>query len=524
MDNQRLVSGTRFGDLHPDTIGAQPEQKERENVEELQFKVATYVARMEILTPEALRVTCAHQALRCCGRALRPLDDDLFGESVVSETISCFWSHSWHGRHWMKSFSLMMRYNGLSSVLLGSFSALVMTVFFSCGVLPGIPRGFGETYREHWSAWSLPAGFVTAAITFVLWRPKQLVFLDRICINEHDTDLKLASIYSLAGILKKSDQMLVLWDSTWSDRLWCLFELAAFLKSKTVREQELLITPTFLGPCSIALFVGVFIVMLPVTTVPMPSIAGVGGVGPYFVLVPLSGAVLFLLVSGYFIAAAFRAYFRSVQTMKTKLLQISCDHAKCACCDLNHVYEGVRIMCDREIVKECISIWFGSEEAFEDYARSEVLEKLLGRLHDQIFTRQWSLSVSIPLLWAFLDLTVSHARANNTYAAVAQLVEGVVLWFLCAPIFTDLCTFVAWRSCRKATSKIREMLENLKVELVGVLCFSVMAGSWFISQAPYYQDRLYDAAAFGGVWSLVALFHYLYKVSRRSYLSRGFRA
>lgn len=39
MDNQRLVSGTRFGDLHPDTIGAQPEQKERENVEELQFKV-----------------------------------------------------------------------------------------------------------------------------------------------------------------------------------------------------------------------------------------------------------------------------------------------------------------------------------------------------------------------------------------------------------------------------------------------------------------------------------------------------
>ncbi|CAK9112286.1 Telomere_reg-2 domain-containing protein [Durusdinium trenchii] len=38
MDNQRLVSGTRFGDLHPDTIGAQPEQKERENVEELQFK------------------------------------------------------------------------------------------------------------------------------------------------------------------------------------------------------------------------------------------------------------------------------------------------------------------------------------------------------------------------------------------------------------------------------------------------------------------------------------------------------
>ena len=57
--------------------------------------------------------------------------------------------------------------------------------------------------------------------------------------------------------------MLVLWDPTWSDRLWCVFELAAFLRSKVASEQVLLIRPTVLGPCSIALFIAAFVVMLP---------------------------------------------------------------------------------------------------------------------------------------------------------------------------------------------------------------------------------------------------------------------
>ena len=30
----------------------------------------------------------------------------------------------------------------------------------------------------------------------------------------------------------RSDQMLILWDLSWAHRLWCLFEFAAFLKSK----------------------------------------------------------------------------------------------------------------------------------------------------------------------------------------------------------------------------------------------------------------------------------------------------
>eukprot|EP00913_Durusdinium_trenchii_P024060 g22596.t1 len=63
-----------------------------------QTQVATYVARMEISDPDVLRATRAHCAFRGCAQALRPEHGgNLYHESFVSEKISCFWSHSWHG-------------------------------------------------------------------------------------------------------------------------------------------------------------------------------------------------------------------------------------------------------------------------------------------------------------------------------------------------------------------------------------------------------------------------------------------
>ena len=197
----------------------------------------------------------------------------------------------------------MMHYKGQPAVLLGSLAALVMVILFSCGLLPGFSRITWLNDKN--SAWALGSGFAVAVTTFVLWRPQQLVFLDRICISENDNDLKAASIFSLAGILKKSDRMLVLWDPTWSERLWCVFELAAFLKSKEPGKGELLIRPTFLGPCSIFLFVCAFLVMVPAETV-----ASAESSRDTVVLVPLLGVFLVVFVTGYLIAAAFRTYYR----------------------------------------------------------------------------------------------------------------------------------------------------------------------------------------------------------------------
>ena len=471
-------------------------------------QVATYVARMEILTPEALRVTHAHNAFQNCARALRKTNaDDLYAESFMSDKVACFWSHSWHGTSWMKILSLMMRYNGFPSVLLGSFTALIMAGLFSCGLLPGINRA--DWSHARWSTWSIAGGFTATVITFFLWQPQQQVFLDRVCIKENDQGQKTQSIFSLAGILKRSDEMLLLWDATWGERLWCLFELAAFLKSRDAREQRLTIRPTFLGPCSIVLFIGICIVVLPLTILPIPDPGHLGLV--YIVLIPISGSFLFLFLAGYFIVTAFRAYFRSVQELKAKLQNISFDNTRCSCCDLGHVQGGIPMLCDRQIVKECVSIWFGSQEAFEDYVRSAVLQTVVAGLQENIFTRGWSLSVSVPLLWTFLDLLVSHVAGGNISFAITLFIEGLVLWLFCLPLFGDVCIFLTCRYCQRGTSTFREILENLKVELMVVCCFSAMVGSWVLLCSPRpAHERPLGTAAFAGVWGALALSQFAY--------------
>ena len=229
---------------------------------------------------------------------------------------------------------------------------------------------------------SLGTGFLVTALVFVFWRPQQHVFLDRICITESDPQLKAEQILSLAGMLKRSREMLVLWDSSWSDRLWCLFELSAFLKSKADSEHSrLLVTPTFMGPCVVATFLGMFLAVVPLTTFPLDA----------SFLIPMVFVCVFGAFGALCCAHAFRSYFQSVDDLKEKLQSVNLERTRSICCDLNH--EG-DMTCDREIVKDCITIWFGSQEAFEDCVRSEVLETLTSELEQSVFTRPWRIAVT----------------------------------------------------------------------------------------------------------------------------------
>ena len=236
-------------------------------ISEAESEVANLFARMEITRPEVLRVTRAHQAFQGFSSALRPgTQEDFYHKSFASEQISSFWSHSWHGEHRTKILTLLMMHNGPASIVVGCFTAFAMMMLFCLGVLPGWARNSNEGHVLY-STWAIGGGIVTTVMIFLLWRSQRLVFLDRICINQHDADLKRASIYSLGGIVGRSQEMLVLWDSTWSDRLWCQFEFSAFLKKRS-DEQVLVIRPTFLGPCSCVVFIGISFLTSPSTTWP----------------------------------------------------------------------------------------------------------------------------------------------------------------------------------------------------------------------------------------------------------------
>ena len=372
--------------------------------------------------------------------------------------------------------------------------------------------------------WSLGSGFAAAVLTFCFWQPRQLIFLDRICINEKDRYQKAASIFSLAGILKRSDEMLVLWDATWGDRLWCLFELAAFLKSKGPDEQVLFIRPTFLGPSSIILFIGTFFAILPLTAMPQPKHLGEMLSEIMVLLMVLLVAILTWCLFIYFIVASLRAYFRSVETLKEKLQNMSFDDSRASCCDLGHVQEGTRILCDRRIVNECVSIWFGSQEAFENYVRSAVLETVVSGLKETIFTRGWSLSAASPILWCFFDLTASYAAGGHMKMAIAHLIEGLVLWLICGPFFTDVWRLSSCRYCRRGASTFLEAVANLKVGLLIFAYGCAVLGSWILLCFTWpANERLSGAGAFAGVWGTLALSQFAYKCFKKANKRLGHR-
>ena len=366
-------------------------------------KIANYIAKMEVSNPEVMRVTYAFCAFQNVAAALRVGDGNFFHKSFKSQKISTFWSHSWHGGHWKKILTLLAFYNAPAALACGFLTAILMMILYYLQILPGFDRQ--KKFYILFSPWCLPSGFVVAILMMLLWRSHTKVFLDRLCISQDNPKLKTQAIFSLAGLLKNSDVMLILWDPTWTERLWCLFELAAFLKTKnTAGKQVLAVRPIFLGPISIAMFLASFAVALTLTTAAFPDEL----LGMIFVVGP---ALLIGMVVAYPTVMTIRSYFRDLDIMKEQLLNISFDATRSSCCDQNHLSpdSDVPMLCDRKVLKECVKIWFGSQEAFEHAVRSEVLDILTMVLSEKVFTTTWILGATCPFLWAFLDFSATFS-------------------------------------------------------------------------------------------------------------------
>ena len=275
-ENEMIVTGTDETDLQIKTV---------------MKRMAHSIARMEVINPEVLRVTPAFQAFQQFGAALRPRQrGSFYHKSRESHKISTFWSHSWRGGHWRKLLTLVIFYNGTAAVSLGFLASLLVMLLFLFGLLPGLERPFGHL-QVKWSCWSLCSGCIVTSLVTIFWRPQTEVFLDRICISQVG-DLKGQAIFSLAGMLQKSDKLLILWDPTWTERLWCLFELAAFLQSKKTQNKTLIIRPIFLGPVSMVLFLAMFVAMLPGILVSHQSLGAI-----YIPIAPISLAGSYPCVS-----------------------------------------------------------------------------------------------------------------------------------------------------------------------------------------------------------------------------------
>ena len=197
------------------------EQEEyvRKAVATLSATLSKHLSSFRLTRADILRVTAARHVLWCGGRAMRgtAYSDDLHQYSQVAETIAQFWSHSWHGPSWSKISLLSVICNGCPALLCGTLGVAIATV---------LVLQFGASHL-----WTLVAGLLVSCLTFIFWQPSKRVFVDKICINQADDRRRLEGVVNVCAFAKRSESMLVCWDGTYAQRLWCVLEMAAFIKT-----------------------------------------------------------------------------------------------------------------------------------------------------------------------------------------------------------------------------------------------------------------------------------------------------
>jgi len=458
--------------------------------------IAKFMSRMEVSRPDLLRATETFRVLRRCGYVFRKQaeeegGDEFFYWSFVTTTIDEFLSHSWHGEAWKKIILLLVLKNGPAAVIVGTCCSLPMMVLFSLGNLPGYakPHWFGEDQTVLNSMWSLGVGTLAALATLIWFQPRTSMFLDRVCIDQTTTLSKAEGVLNVGAFLKHSKSMLVLWDSSYVTRLWCVFELAAFLKShRDEWTKHLQIRPTVLAPVSIGLSLSLFGFMLALLTIPFAN--------------PLFGTCLLLVLGSvvfYVSFASFRAYYRDVEIMQEQLNNFDVAKTKCYCCSANHLTSSGDPLgvCDREIVLNCITTWYGSVEAFESAVQNTVLPALRHQLGHQPFPYLWLLCASAPLVWGQMDAVAGQLRAGQTSSAILFVLQGLMWWLAAFPILSVLWVGFAHRLRLRPTYRVLDVLINVvgMTSLFVFLC--VVWGLQEVMGMPF-EDEIHGRAFFLG--------------------------
>ena len=345
--------------------------------------------------------------------------------------------------------------NGLAAVCVGNACAVIGMLLFHLHILPGFRVFSEEDHIEIFCVWSSVFGAAGTVLAMACWRCTTAVFLDRICISEMQ-DMKTEAICSLAGILDKSESMLVLWDASFAERLWCVFEIAAFLKSKEKRDRPLLICPTLTGPVSFAAYVMATFEFIPMLVLPIRY--------PSQTTFPSAWRTAFygttVFAGAYTMCHVMRGFYRSIEVMQRQLLSLQIEQLKCSCCSTGRCRNRSTV-CDKVIISECIAIWFGSTEDFVEYIRTTVVDVITAQLEHNAFSFAWGVAIVCPALWAIFDLMQYTFRVPhpNWYLMTAYLYLALTM-ILIAPVFVSWMKYLAYHLRHESRSRCGEVLTN----------------------------------------------------------------
>jgi hypothetical protein len=386
----------------------------------------------------------------------------------------------------MKYLAMLYHFNGQFSLWAAHTAALLVFT-----VLAGIK--FLTPYGHHLPAFHLPMPgntaeyplgltvcgpcfFVGGAVqmcTYVFGHHypcrrlhRETVFLDKSCIHQTDPDRKQEGIRHVGGFVSQSSSMFVPWDDNYFERLWCTYEVAAFVACKRHQTTDCLtITPIqvavfvlgiallgFVGTCG---FMFMVVVNQNIFEFWYPQMWW-----EYFLIWGTGGTLIFGLPK--FIYCHFSVQSR--RDLETKLSNFSVLDAKVTCAD------------DRDFIEDHIKAWFGSLEVFDG-----IVQKLLPQIvHKSIGTEKQGLRLVDVLqenagVLFLLIYDASLSALPHPWKVARCLVMGLSAHLVIDPLFLFSLNVLA----RYTVDLKRGEYVKHSIRALGVFLLGLIYPAWF---------------------------------------------
>lgn len=335
------------------------------------------------LEPELLRGVPLNLCMSGWAKHFVPPDPGMFkvdhsnyNLSSQTEYYDEFLSHDWETSRWYKLCTMLMIYNSRAAFVCSLVVSIAVGVLRAAKILPD-------------KLWIQLSVFAVFPLVLCFWQRIRIifarplvVFLDKLCIAQHDEELKLKGIFGLAGFLDHSRQLTIFWSRRYFSRLWCTYEVGTFLRAK--QQKPILVIPVKLAVILCLFFVAELVIMVGYfMSAKLNLESTVNDLEELF--------SFFLLFSLFYMPCLPLLFYLGIGMMSDlkelpqQLREFRVQDAKCFCCSHQHRHPdtGEVLPCDRQLMFQMLQKWFGKEGDLKE----EHLEVFNRLVHEDLAPR-----------------------------------------------------------------------------------------------------------------------------------------
>eukprot|EP00928_Gymnodinium_smaydae_P005723 TRINITY_DN11966_c0_g1_i2.p1 TRINITY_DN11966_c0_g1~~TRINITY_DN11966_c0_g1_i2.p1 ORF type:complete len:477 (-),score=36.87 TRINITY_DN11966_c0_g1_i2:610-2040(-) len=417
-------------------------------------------------------------------------------------TLDDFISHDWASSRFQKTVALCMIFN--SNAAMVSSAAVGVGFYFlqRARLLPVYqhPRGFGM-----YSQIVCPLVFV---VVFFCWQDLRVacrlgtrkVFLDKYCIDQKNVQRKAKGILGLGAYLKASERLVICWTPRYFTRLWCVYEIASWLR-----------LGKGLGNILVMPLTSSSVVLVSVVINQAASMTF-----HYIFAITRASYLLFFVVVASFAAHTYRHFEFNLKRLPEQVSDFSVTKAECFCCKVGHKMPGGSepIPCDRELIYETLQGWFPAEDdcaptwerklaMFDEEVQARVGAFISQRVGLRTMHYKYIVLAGQPYLWRLFDVAVNFGTDDmDAVESFRAAVEYLNFAFCVVPVNMRLFMLIAG-AFNDRIGILSKCYKDVLVSMFGGCLVTISAlSSWYaVSREVWKGNFSFIAASL--VWLLI---------------------